>query len=130
MKTKLEKKYEELITMYEVRLGVKSVKELILIDEIAALKQQEVPMGIKRYDLIQSGYPLPDHGKMIERKNGRYCEFDAIQRSKVTDEMIEKQSEIEIDPGIVADFNGNTLTALRRRIWSYGAQAVRDNLIK
>jgi hypothetical protein len=48
---------------------------------------------------------------------------------ELTDEEIERQSEIEIDPGVKDDFqHGRTQTALRRRIWSYGAKYARDQI--
>lgn len=53
------------------------------------------------------------------------------EKKPPTDEDIRKQSETEIDPTINVDFNDEqSSVAKRRRLWSYGAKWMRDQIFK
>ena len=75
--------------------------EVVEIEKKLDLVEPEIPMKeVKRFDLVQLGYPYPDHGKMIEREegeNGEWIRFSdysqfTTQRSdqrQATDEEID-----------------------------------------
>lgn len=46
------------------------------------------------------------------------------------DDEIKKASELEIDPGVIDDFQtGKSFTALRRRMWNYGANWFKSQIL-
>ena len=97
-----------------------SVGDILLKDDIETISAILSQEG--RYEMAND---------LLRRYNNLITKYASQKQSVVlpSDEDIEKQSEIEIDSGIIDNFQtGHTPTAIKRRIWSYGAKWLKSQI--
>ena len=129
--------YNERCINYDVR------DELIKITK--EFKAQEESKSVNKsaeeilFDVMtEAGFSYVSFPSFVENENSvdvfdiclraiEYAQSHQVEMPR--EEEIERASKIEIDPGVITDFhNGKDFTALRRRMWSYGAEWMREQI--